>query len=149
MSDDVIIKDEVGYNRQDPQAAPVAVFAAGILVTLLLCFIFVISYYGWALESEQYRFQMAPIAQDYKVSEANAAKILHQSGYTNKDRTGVRLTVERAMDLFLQEAQAKKAFYPTAPAAVKVDAPVAAAAPAAAGTPAPAVPAAKPAEVKH
>ena len=151
MSDDVIIKGELGYNRQDPQAGPVVGFAVAILVTLLLCFIFVISYYGWALETEQYRFQQVPVAQDYKAIQANEAVLLNQYGYAHKERPAVRLTVDRAMELFLKESQATKAFYPTAPAPVKVDAP---AAPAAGTAPAvgaaPAVAAAKPAEAhKH
>ena len=155
MSDDVIIKGELGYNRQDPKAGPVLIFAAGILVTLLMCFIFVIAYYGWALEGEQYRFQQVPVAQDYKNLQASADQLLHQTAYSNKEKTGVRLTVERAMELFLQESQAKKAFYPTAPAPVKVDAALVAAAPAAeAGKPADTKAAdtkseAKPAAAKH
>ena len=151
MSDDVIIKGEVGYNRQDPKAVPVLVFAAGILVTLLFCFIFVIAYYGWALEEEQYRFQQVPVAQDFKNLQASSAQLLHQTAYTNKEKTAVRLTVERAMELFLQESQAKRAFYPTAAAPVKVDAAAAAGAPAAALDPGkPATDAAKPAvDAKH
>ena len=145
MSDDVIIKGEVGYNRQDPTAGPVLVFASGILVTLLLCFIFVIAYYGWALESEQYRFQQVPIAQDYKAIQAAEDQILHQYGYLNKEKTLVRVPVERAMELLLQESQAKKTFYPSAPAPLRVDPLVAALAPAT-----PVVEAAKPAvAAKH
>lgn len=135
MSEDVIIKGEVGYNRQDPTAGPVVGFAAAILVTLLLCFIFVISYYGWALETEQYRFQMLPVAQDYKQIQANNDKLLHQYGFANKERTAVRVPVERAMELLLKESAAKKTFYSTAPAPVPVP-PAAVPAGAPAGTPA-------------
>lgn len=149
MSEDVIIKGEVGYNRQDPKALPVFGFAIAIIITLVLCFIFVISYYGWALEAEQYRFQAVPVAQDYKTIQATESQLLNQYGYANKERTVVRLTLDRAMELTLKEAQAKKTFYPTAPAPVKVDGAAAAGAPAA-GTPAAAVAPAKPeAAAKH
>jgi hypothetical protein len=148
MSEDVIIKGEVGYNRQDPKALPVFGFAIAIIITLVLCFIFVISYYGWALEAEQYRFQAVPVAQDYKTIQATESQLLNQYGYANKERTVVRLTLDRAMELTLKEAQAKKTFYPTAPAPVKVDA--AAAGAAAAGAPAaPAAPVQPEAAAKH
>jgi hypothetical protein len=160
MSEDVIIKGEVGYNRQDPQAAPVFAFAGAIIVTLILCFVFVISYYGWALESEQYRFQQLPVAQDYKNIQSAEAQVLGQYGYINKERTAVRVPVDRAMELLLSESQAKKTFYSTAAAPVKADPAAApgaaapgAAAPAAAApgaTPAANNPAAKPVEApKH
>jgi len=146
MSEDVIIKGEAGYNRQDPQAGPVFLFAGAILATLFLCFVFVIVYYGWALEVEQYRFQQVPVAQDYKTIEAQTAQQLGQYGYIDRQKGAVRLTVDRAMELFLKESQARKAFYPTAAAPVKVEAPAAAAADPAK----PAVDPAKPAEApKH
>lgn len=132
MSDEVIIRNEAGYNRQDPKAAPVLVFAAAIIGTLVAVFIFVTAYYGFVLETQQYRFQGEPIASDYMTIQANDAKLLNQYSFANKEKTAVRIPVSRAMELVLADAAEKKTWYSTENKPLRVDPAAAAATPAAA-----------------
>lgn len=133
MSEDHIVRNEVGYNRQDPKATPVLVFAGAIIVTLVAVFIFVTAYYGFVLETQQYRFQGEPIATDYKTIQANEDKLLHQYSIVNKEKGVVRVPVERAMELMLADAAEKKTWYSTESKPLRVDPAAAAAAAPAAG----------------
>lgn len=128
MSDDVIIRNETGYNRQDPKATPILVFAAAIIGTLVAVFIFVTAYYGFVLETQQYRFQGEPIASDYMTIQSNDAKLLNQYSYTNKDKGLVRIPMNRAMELVLADAAEKKTYYSTENKPLRVDPAAAAAA---------------------
>jgi hypothetical protein len=135
MADDQIriATAEEGYDRQDPQGIPVFGFAAIIVVTLIASFIFVTYYYTTVYDNQIQRAVGDVGARE--LSEVHAAedvlltrykKVVVQDPATKQEKTVINLPLERAMELFEQEAKAGKLFYPAKPMPVKTAADLAA-----------------------
>ena len=116
-----------GFDEAEPQALWLLVIGIGTIVTLLAVGLAVEWYFDRVNDEITYEKQLAPISEDLTGLRADEDLRLHTYGYMNKEKTEVRIPIERAMELVISERAA--GILPKAP-------------------PAPVVPAAKPAEKK-
>jgi hypothetical protein len=132
---DVNELEQLGFDRTEPRSGWVAISAVVMVVTLLLIIGAVTFYYDWIAEKEVYEQQLKPVAQDLIDLRNRDDWNLHHYGYIDKSAGVVRLPIDRAMDLVIEENAAGKPKYPTTPYAVKKPEDVNAAAPADANAP--------------
>ena len=119
-----------GFDEAEPQATWILVLGLGTIVTLIAVMFAVGWYFDRVNEEVTYEKQLAPVSDDLKGLRADEDLRLHTYGYMNKEKTEVRIPIERAMELVISERAA--GILPKPLPAVA----------------APAVPAAKPAEKK-
>ncbi len=127
-----------GFDRQEPSSGAIAVFAIGSLVLLVLTIGAIAQYFNHIYDQAVYEKVLAPPSEQLKEVRGRDDWNLTHYLYMNKESGVVRIPVERAMELNLQDAEAGKTFYPAKPTLPKKEepAPAAAAAPGAPGAPA-------------
>ncbi|MDX2178530.1 MAG: hypothetical protein SFV18_02980 [Bryobacteraceae bacterium] len=121
--------EKEGYDRQDPSGLWVLVFTLAIVVTLVVVVLGVDFLFQATLDqnvSRQVLTQEDQILQEVRTAEAEQ---LNHYRYLDKEKKTVRLTIDRAMELFAAESKAGKLFYPAKPAPVKTAEELAVAAP--------------------
>ena len=110
-----------GFDRNDPEVAKIFVFTIVSLAVLVLM-IFAISQYFETLYSKAVsdKILTAPSEQLRDLHNRDAWNLSHYMyGDLNANSGRVRIPLDKAIDLNLQDAQAGKTFYPAKPAAVK------------------------------
>lgn len=158
--DPVVHTSEEGFDHTEPRTAWIASFGAIIILTLLVVIFGIQYYFDRYTEQQVYQEVLVPVAEDLTNLRDREDTDLHQDKYLDRKAGTVRISIERSMDLMVQDAAAGKSWYPTAAQEVKPiqpeSAPAAApgtpgtpgAAPAA-GAPAVAAPAAAAAKPSH
>ena len=112
-------KLNTGYDAEEPKSRFVSVFMVGSVVALIAMLVGLQTYYDRVKEQQVFVKQLAPVAEDLRNLRAREESELHSYRFIDRGRGTVRLPVERAMELFVQEAAAGKFAYPTQPAPVK------------------------------
>ena len=131
----VIPADGAGFDRQDPQAFMIALFAIASVVALILVMLAVQIFYQHGREQQIYEKVLLPVSQDLLDLRAREDSNLHSYGYINKEKTQIRVPIERAMDLIVKEYADGKLRYSMKPTPVKPLVPAAAPAPGTSGAP--------------
>ena len=149
MSDDQIkhADPKEGFDHAEPAAGAIVGFALGSLILLILMIVAVQMYFDKIWKEAVYEKILAPPSQPLIDLHNRENWNLTHYGYFDKPTGQVRIPVDKAMELFAQEAGAGKLFYPAKGYIPKVE-PVAAAAPAAPTGPGAPAPAVAPPEVK-
>ena len=134
-----------GFDRAEPSAGAIATFAIGSLVLLALTIIAIQQYFDHIWSQAVYEKVLAPPSELLKEVRGRDDWNLTHYMFMDKASGQVRIPVDRAMELMLQDAAAGKTFYPAKPYVPKKELPVAAvvapgAAEGAAQTPPPALP---------
>jgi len=131
---------EEGFDRTEPNAPSIWGFTIGSVIILVLVIVAIQQYFFkiWN-DAVTEKVLIAPDTQLQLVHQRDDWDLTHYE--QDKTTKTVRIPVERAEDLFLQEVAAGKAFYPGKPTVPKPEEP--AATPAAPGAPG-AAPAAAP-----
>lgn len=133
-----------GFDRDEPSAGAIAAFAIGSLVLLVLTIAAIQQYFEHIWTEAVYEKVLAPPSEQLLEVRGRDDWNLTHYMYLDKASGQVRIPVDRAMDLLVQDAAAGKTFYPAKATAPKKEEP-AAAAPVAPVTPGgPAAPAAAP-----
>lgn len=112
-------KLNTGYDAEEPKSRFVGVFMMGSVLALIAMLLGLEAYYDRVKEQQVFVKQLAPVAEDLRNLRAREESELHSYRYIDRGRGTVRLPIERAMELFVQEAAAGKFGYPTQPAPVK------------------------------
>jgi hypothetical protein len=147
MSDDHIehADPKEGYDHAEPAAGAIVAFAIGSLILLVLMIIAVQMYFDKIWKEAVYEKILAPPSQQLIDLHNRENWNLTHYGYFDKPTGQVRIPVDKAMELFAQEAGAGKLFYPAKGYVPKKEEPVAALPPPATGPGAPAPDTAPPA----
>ena len=133
------------FDQTDPRAGFIAVFGIGTILTLAATGLAIQFYWSESREKLVYEQVLAPAGEQLKEQRAREDRDLGSYGYVDRNTNKVRVPIQRAMDLIVQEAAAGKHSWPTTPyrgktaeelaaggAAAPAGAPAAGAAPAAA-----------------
>jgi hypothetical protein len=147
---EVVLADpREGFDRQEPSGPAVAIFAVVSLVLLVLTILAIQQYFDHIWSEAVYEKVLAPPSEQLQEVRGRDDWNLTHYMYLDKATGQVRIPIDQAMQLNLQDAAAGKTFYPTKEYAPKVE-PTAAPAAGAPATPggAPAVPPAAPAAEK-
>jgi hypothetical protein len=134
-----------GFDRAEPSVGAIVAFAAASLVLLVITIFAIQAYFEHIWNEAVYEKVLAPPSELLQEVRGRDDWNLTHYMYMDKTTGQVRIPIDRAMDMVLQDAAAGKTFYPAKDTSTKKDEPqaVVAAAPAAG-----AAPSAAPAEVK-
>src|SRR5260370_10097412 len=139
-----------GFNRDEPKTKSIAILAVVSVIRLIAVIVGVSAYFEYIYQDAVFEKVLSAPGEQLKELRAREDAQLTKYSYADKEKGVVRIPVDRAMELFAQEAAAGKLFYPAKPYVPKKEEPVAA--PGTPATPgAPAAPAAAEAarETKH
>ena len=129
-----------GFDRQEPQAGAIAGFAIGSVVLLIITILALQAYFDKIWAEAVYEKVLAPPSEQLLQLHNREEWNLTHYGYSDKASGTVRIPVDRAMELFKQEASSGKLFYPAKNTVPKKEEPAAVAPETAPGA-APAAPA--------
>ncbi len=112
-----------GFDPTEPSAAAIAAFGVGSVVLLVLVIFAVQGYFDKVWQQAVYdKVLSAPSEQLQDLRNRDTWNLTHYMyGDMNKNSGRVRIPVERAMELYAQEAAAGKLFYPAKASAPKKD----------------------------
>jgi hypothetical protein len=134
---------ELGFDRTEVQTVPVLVVTVVIVGFIVAVCIGCAIYYNSFREAEVERLQLEPVSKDYVDLQAREEKQLNTYGTIDKNAGTVRLPIDKAMSLVVEEsAPGGKWRFPINPYAVKKPEDAAGASAPAAAAPAAAAPAA-------
>jgi len=117
-----------GFDHQEPQAGAIAGFAIGSVLLLIITILALQSYFNHIWEQAVYEKVLAPPSEQLLELRNREDWNLSHYGYIDKKSGAVRIPLDRAMELFKQEASSGKLFYPAKNTVPKKEEPVAAAA---------------------
>lgn len=123
-----------GFDHQEPQAGAIAGFAIGSVILLIITILALQSYFNHIWEQAVYEKVLAPPSEQLIQLHNREDWNLSHYGYSDKPSGAVRIPLDRAMELFEQEAAAGKLFYPAKNTVPKKEEPEPAAADAAPAT---------------
>jgi hypothetical protein len=124
-----------GFDRAEPSAGAIATFMIGSLVLLVLTILAIQQYFDHIWNQAVYEKVLAPPSEQLKEVRGRDDWNLTHYMFMDKASGQVRIPIDKAMELNLQDAAAGKTFYPAKAYVPKPEIPVVAA-PAAGATPA-------------
>jgi hypothetical protein len=134
---EVVLADpREGFDRAEPSAGAIATFAVGSLILLVLTILAIQQYFDHIWNEAVYEKVLAPPSGLLREVRGRDDWNLTHYMYMDKASGQVRIPVDRAMDLLLQDAAAGKTFYPAKEYVPKKEEPALPAAGAAATPPA-------------
>lgn len=101
-----------GFDRAEPSAGAIASFAIGSLVLLVITILAIQQYFDHIWSQAVYEKVLAPPSEQLKEVRGRDDWNLTHYLYMDKPSGQVRIPVDRAMELVLQDAAAGKTFYP-------------------------------------
>lgn len=126
--DELAALQREGFDRTDPSGPWVVVFTVAIVVTLVVVVFGVDYLFHETLAQNEFSQVLSQDSQELQEIRTKEAEALNHYRYIDKEKKGVRLPIDRAMQLFAGEAAQGKLFYPAKPAPVKTPEQLAAAA---------------------
>jgi hypothetical protein len=115
-----------GFDHTEPQSGAIAGFAVGSVALLIVMILALQSYFNRIWEQAVYEKVLAPPSEQLITLHNRENWNLTHYGYMDKQSGAVRIPLDRAMELFEQEATAGKLFYPAKNTVPKKEEPVAA-----------------------
>jgi hypothetical protein len=129
-----------GFDRAEPSVAAIFGFAAGSMILLVMTIFAIQQYFDHIWSEAVYEKVLAPPSGQLREVRGRDDWNLTHYMYMDKASGQVRIPVDRAMELMLQDAAAGKTFYPAKPTMPKKEEPAAVApAPGAPGTATPGI----------
>jgi len=116
-----------GFDHQEPSSGAIAAFAVGSMILLVLTIVAIQQYFEHIWTQAVYEKILAPPSEQLKEVRGRDDWNLTHYMYMDKASGQVRIPVERAMELNLQDAAAGKTFYPAKATVPKKEEPAAAA----------------------
>src|SRR5580658_1329938 len=124
-----------GFDRDEPSAGAIATFAISSLFLLVVTILAIQQYFDHIWSEAVYEKVLAPPSEQLKEVRGRDDWNLTHYMFMDKPSGQVRIPIDKAMELNLQDAAAGKTFYPAKPYVPKPEIP-AIVAPAAGATPA-------------
>ena len=122
---------ELGFDADEPNARGILLFTGATVLLFIAVVVGVTYYFNHVYEEQEYNQLLSRPSDELKALHAREDWELSHYQYLDKAKGQVRIPLNRAMELLVQEAAAGKVKYPTVDQAKKVEA-VAPAGPAAA-----------------
>lgn len=97
-----------GFERTEPRTGLIALLGGATVIALVLIVAGVEGYYDHVRDQQIFVKQLEPVSEDLKALRAREAAQLHSYQYIDRAKGTVRLPIERAMDLVIEEAHGKK-----------------------------------------
>jgi hypothetical protein len=112
-----------GFDPTEPEASRITMFVVVSVVTLIVVIFAIQNYFEnvWNVAVTEKVLTVAP--PELKDQRALEAWRMTHYEYTTPEKSQVRIPLERARELVLQEAAEGKTFYPARPTTPKVEAP--------------------------
>ena len=114
-----------GFDRAEPSAAAIAAFAIGSMVLLVLTILAIQQYFVHIWNEAVYEKVLAPPSEQLREVRGRDDWNLTHYMYMDKPSGQVRIPVDKAMELNLQDAAQGKTFYPAKATVPKKEEPVA------------------------
>lgn len=119
-----------GFDSTEPRAGAIVAFAVGSVLLLILTIVALQVYFNHIWEEAVYEKVLAPPSEELKALHFREDWFLTHYSYADKKNGVVRIPLDRAMQLFSEEAAAGKLFYPAKNVLPKKEEPAPAVAPA-------------------
>lgn len=119
---------DAGFDAEEPNARAILLFTGATVVLFIAVVIGVTYYFNQVYERQEYEQVLAPPSEQLKELHAREDWELSNYHFVDKAKGQVRIPLNRAMDLLIQEAAEGRLKYPTADQAPKKPEPVAQAA---------------------
>jgi len=97
-----------GFETTDPRSGAIALVGAATVILLVLIILGVQAYYDHARDQQIFVKQLQPVSEDLKALRAREDADLNSYRYIDRAKGAVRLPINRAMDLLIEEAHAKR-----------------------------------------
>lgn len=97
-----------GFETGEPGFRTIAIVGGAIMVILVAILLGVQAYYDHVLEQQIFVKQLEPVSEELHALRAREDTQLHSYQYIDRAKGTVRLPIERAMDLLVEEAHAKQ-----------------------------------------
>jgi len=97
-----------GFETTEPRSGAIALVGAGIVILLVLIIVGVEAYYDRVRDQQIFVKQLQPVSEDFKALRAREDTDLNSYRYIDRAKGSVRLPINRAMDLLVEEAHAKR-----------------------------------------
>ncbi len=107
--------DQDRFDRHEVNAKLIAGLGVSIIVGLVVLIMAVQYYFDVNYDQQIYQKVLEPVAADLKDLRASEDQDLHSYAYINRDQGTVRLPIERAMELLIQESENGTLPYPSTP----------------------------------
>ena len=117
--EEIIIEHPHAYDPGEPKGGLIAIFGVVTIVVLIVTGL-AVQFYFDRYKEDQVQTKVLAVDNDaLRNLRATEQKELSSYSYIDKDKGSVRIPVERAMELLIQESAAGKVKYPTTPYTVK------------------------------
>jgi hypothetical protein len=113
-----------GFDHSEVKSGAIALFAIGSVILLVLTIVALTVYFNHIWEVAVYEKILAPPSEELKTLHYREDWQLTHYQYVDKKTGVVRIPLDRAMELFTQEAAQGKLFYPTKDTVPKPEEPV-------------------------
>jgi hypothetical protein len=97
-----------GFEAAEPRSGAIALVGAGIVILLVLIIVGVEAYYDRVRDQQIFVKQLQPVSEDLKALRAREDADLNSYRYIDRAKGSVRLPINRAMDLLIEEAHGKR-----------------------------------------
>jgi hypothetical protein len=124
-----------GFDRAEPAAGSIALFAIGSLVLLILTIVAIQVYFEHIWQEAVYEKVLKPKDPELMDLRNRESWNMTHYGYMDQKSGVVRIPVDKAMDMVMKDAADGKTFYPAKPTMPKPDPAAAPAMPAAGPVP--------------
>jgi hypothetical protein len=114
-----------GFDHSEPKSGAIALFAIGSLILLVVTIAALQSYFEKIWQDAVYEKVLAPPSEELIQLHQREDWALTHYGYVDSKAGVVRIPLDRATELFMQEAAAGKLFYPAKATAPKKEEPAA------------------------
>jgi hypothetical protein len=110
---EVVLADpSEGFDRAEPSAGAIVAFAVGSLILLVLTILAIQQYFDHIWNEAVYEKVLAPPSEQLREVRGRDDWNLTHYMYMDKATGQVRIPIDKAMELNLQDAAAGKTFYP-------------------------------------
>lgn len=114
----------IGYDTGEPRGPAIAVVLLIFVAVLVAVYFGVDYYFTYIKEKEVYEKVLAPTSEILRNVRNRENWNLNTWQYLDRNKTVVRIPIDRAMELTLKDYAANQVSWPTKPAAVKPPEPV-------------------------
>jgi hypothetical protein len=114
----------IPYDTTEPRNWLILLVGLGIALTMVVIYFGVDWYYTYIKEKETYEKVLAPTSEILKQVRNRDNWNLSTYQYLDKNKTQVRIPIDRAMELIVAETRAGKIAWPTRPYPPKPEQPV-------------------------